>query len=111
MAPWCSYTMQSESVCSVANGACARKHGTSRAATLSWLPTLRSAWRAPAPAAVGWTPLHCAVSNGEDAACKQLCDAGADPTRKDSEGKSSMDLAKHFGNQVWAPAGSRRSST
>ena len=47
---------------------------------------------------VSWTPLHCAVSNGEIAACKQLTEAGADPARKDAEGKSSMDLARHFGN-------------
>ena len=47
---------------------------------------------------VGWTPLHCAVSNGEETACKCLVDAGADPLRKDSEGKSAMDLAKHFGH-------------
>lgn len=49
--------------------------------------------------AVSWTPLHCAVSNGEVAACKQLTDAGADPLRKDAEGKSAMDLAKHFGDE------------
>ena len=42
--------------------------------------------------------MHCAVSNGEIAACKQLTEAGADPLRKDAEGKSSMDLARHFGN-------------
>ena len=47
---------------------------------------------------MGWTPLHCAVSNGEETACKCLVDAGADPLRKDSEGKSAMDLAKHFGH-------------
>ena len=44
--------------------------------------------------------MHCAVSNGEDAACKQLAEAGADPLRKDSEGKSAMDLARHFGNET-----------
>ena len=31
-------------------------------------------------------------------ACKQLTDAGADPLRKDSEGKSALDLGRHFGN-------------
>lgn len=51
-----------------------------------------------APDKMSWTPLHCAVSNGELDACKQLTEAGADPKRKDSEGKSAMDLAKHFGN-------------
>ena len=39
----------------------------------------------------GWTPLHCAVSNTEVVACKLLAEAGADPLRKDSEGKSAMD--------------------
>ncbi len=51
-----------------------------------------------APDKLGWTPLHCAVSNSELAACKQLAEAGADPQRKDTEGKSAMDLARHFGN-------------
>ena len=49
---------------------------------------------------MAWTPLHCAVSNGEESACKQLTDSGADPLRKDADGKSSIDLAKHFGNQA-----------
>ena len=49
---------------------------------------------------MGWTPLHCAVSNSELAACKQLIEAGADPTRKDIEGKSAMDFARHFGNEA-----------
>ena len=59
---------------------------------------LKSGSDVMAPDKLSWTPLHCAVSNGGKAACKQLVDAGADPNRKDSEGKSSMDLAKHFGN-------------
>ena len=53
-----------------------------------------------APDKMGWTPLHCAVSNGEANACKTLTKSGADPQRKDSEGKSAMDLAKHFGNST-----------
>lgn len=53
-----------------------------------------------APDKLGWTPLHCAVSNGEDLACKHLTESGADPQQKDAEGKSSMDLAKHFGNEA-----------
>ena len=58
-------------------------------------------------AAVGWTPLHCAVSNGEEGACRQLTESGADPQRKDLEGKSAMDLATHFGNQAVRRDGSK----
>lgn len=51
------------------------------------------------PDKVGWTPLHCAVSNSIERACLMLTEAGADALAKDAEGKSSMDLAHHFGNQ------------
>ena len=47
---------------------------------------------------MGWTALHCAVSNNQEETCKLLTEAGADPLVKDSEGKTPMDLAKHFGN-------------
>ena len=67
--------------------------------TLFSLPAARACCAVLARSlAVSWTPLHCAVSNGEVAACKQLTDAGADALRKDAEGKSALDLAKHFGN-------------
>ena len=49
------------------------------------------------PDRAGWTPLHCAVSNGVEAAILLLIEAGADPMRKDHEGKTVMDLARHFG--------------
>ena len=49
---------------------------------------------------MGWTALHCAVSNGQETTCKLLTEAGADALVKDSEGKTPMDLAKHFGNQA-----------
>ena len=50
------------------------------------------------PDKVGWTPLHCAVSNGMENACELLTAAGADAFKKDTEGKTAMDLAHHFGN-------------
>lgn len=62
---------------------------------------LRTLMRAGAdlhsPDKAGWTPLHCAVSNGVEEAIHLLIDAGADPLRKDAEGKTAKDLAVHFG--------------
>lgn len=50
------------------------------------------------PDKAGWTPLHCAVSNAVEGACRLLTEAGADPLSVDFEGKSALDLARHFGN-------------
>ncbi len=41
----------------------------------------------------GTTPIMIAASNAEIDCIQLLCDAGADPTRKDAEGRSALDLS------------------
>jgi ankyrin repeat protein len=41
----------------------------------------------------GWTPLHSAARNGDEAIADMLLLRGADPTRMSDDGKSAIDLA------------------
>ena len=46
----------------------------------------------------GITPLIHAAARGDFLSVKMLLEAGATPTKEDVEGKSAMDLARHFGD-------------
>jgi len=50
----------------------------------------------------GWTPLHAAARDGEEAIIDMLLLRGADATRKSDEGKSAIDLAEENGHAVLA---------
>jgi ankyrin repeat protein len=45
----------------------------------------------------GWTPLHTAAHNGDEAIADMLLLRGADPTRTSDDGKTAIDLAVENG--------------